>query len=273
MTNSTVFGMDVTIFIEKTIFVALVAAIAFMLDRVLSRTLKRIFDASNIASVSIFTNIGRAFIWMFALLVVLEPVFGIQPTAFVTALGVGSVAISLGMQDSISNIIGGLSLMTNKVIRPGDVITVNTYTGVVRDITWRNTTLITFGGDQVIIPNSVLNKTALVRFSKSNEKCQTVDIPVRVGADLNAVATEACALVSKALTAGEHNYLDATPVSCSYSTVDAAGIHLGISFTLKSLDDVYTATDLAIRAISDRPWVASYTPDADAAPHDEAVSN
>ena len=78
---------------------------------------------------SIFNNLVRAVVWIFALLSVLEPVFNIQPTAFVAALGVTGVAISLGLQDTISNVIGGISLMAGEEVGPEVLVSSDAATG------------------------------------------------------------------------------------------------------------------------------------------------
>lgn len=73
---------------------------------------------------SIFINILRAVVWTLAVGTVLQPVFGINPTTIFTALGIGGLAVSLGMKDTIANIIGGFGLMLGRVIQPGDLVNV-----------------------------------------------------------------------------------------------------------------------------------------------------
>lgn len=76
--------------IRKAIFLAATCVIALVLQTIASKTIRRIFETGNVPRGSIFINLARALIWFLALLAVLEPVFGIQPTAFVAALGVMS---------------------------------------------------------------------------------------------------------------------------------------------------------------------------------------
>ncbi len=91
--------------VGKIVYLAVVVAVALVVQRILVRVARKAFEASDLPSASIFINVLRALIWSLALISVLQPVFGVQPTAFVTALGVVSVAISLGLQDTISNLI------------------------------------------------------------------------------------------------------------------------------------------------------------------------
>ena len=78
---------------RKTLLFAVTFVIAFILQTITSRFIKRVFEKGNVPRGSIVINIVRALVWAMALLTVLEPVFGIEPTAFVAALGVTSVAL------------------------------------------------------------------------------------------------------------------------------------------------------------------------------------
>ena len=115
--------------VGKLVFLAVTVVVALVVQRVVLKVAKRALDASDVPSASLFLNILRALIWAFALMTVLKPVFGLEPTAFVAALGVVSVALSLGLQDTISNLIGGLNLLLGKVVQPGDYVTVGSVTG------------------------------------------------------------------------------------------------------------------------------------------------
>ncbi len=99
--------------------------------------------------------------------IILQSCFGINPNALVTALGVGGVALSLGLQDTLSNLIGGIQMTLMGVVRPGDNIEIGSETGVVTDVGLRHTTIITKLGETVIVPNSVISKTSLVQLPAS----------------------------------------------------------------------------------------------------------
>ena len=78
------------------------------------------------------------------------------------ALGVGGIALSLGFQDTLSNLIGGVQISFMKIVQPGDNIQVGTSKGVVQDVTWRHATIKNRNGETVIIPNSVISKNAVI---------------------------------------------------------------------------------------------------------------
>ena len=83
----------VELLVGKGIVIAVAVAIALVVQRVTVRLANKALDASDVPNASIFINILRAVIWSLALLSVMKPVFGVDPSGIIAALGVVSVAI------------------------------------------------------------------------------------------------------------------------------------------------------------------------------------
>ena len=247
-------GIDAGGWLDKCVTLAVAVVIAVMVERVVVRLMHKLLDASDLPSASLFINIGRAVIWVLALLSVLQPVFGVDPAGFVAALGVVSIAVSLGMQDTISNIIGGISLMLSKAVQPGDYISVGDVTGEVTDVTWRSTTVMMRGGAQEVIPNSVLSKTALTRITPWSVGYCGVPIAVVPGADLGAVADECCQIAARELADLLDPAFETDVIFTAFTAYGTQG-----EVRLHVLSDVVcsTAQDRLARALSGMPWLAS----------------
>ncbi len=246
--------IDLPALLGKALMLAVAVAAALVVQRVVVRVLRKVLDASNLPSASIFINIVRALIWALALLSVVEPVFGFKPDAIITGLGVVSLAVSLGMQDTISNLVSGISIMMSKAVQPGDQVTVGGVTGEVTDVTWRSTTVRTRGGAVQVIPNSVLSSTALTHETDWAVGCCRVPVAVVPDADLDAVAAEiretvACALDGRLDPAFETGVVFSALTA--YGTQGEIQIHV--------LPDVVfsAAQDAVVRALSGADWLAS----------------
>ena len=247
-------GIDAGGWLDKCVTLAVAVVIAAMVERVVVRLMHKLLDASDLPSASLFINIGRAVIWVLALLSVLQPVFGVDPAGFVAALGVVSIAVSLGMQDTISNIIGGISLMLSKAVQPGDYITVGGVTGEVTDVNWRSTTVMMRGGAQEVIPNSVLSKTALTRITDWSVGYCGVPIAVVPGADLDAVSDECCRVAARELA----DLLDpAFETDVIFTAFTAYGTQGEVRLHVRRDVVCSTAQDRLARALSGMPWLAS----------------
>ena len=192
-------GVTLAELLGKVVLVVVVTLIAWLLEQAVMRMTRRALRHTRVPSISLIVNILRGVVWMLALMTVLEPVFGVQPTAFVAALGVGSVALSLGLQDTVSNIIGGLALMVSKVIEPGDMITFAGFTGTVTDINWRSTCVADSYGQVNLIPNSVISKTALIKLSTATRDCCVLPLFIEHGSNLELARLEAIATADERL--------------------------------------------------------------------------
>ncbi|NEG69798.1 mechanosensitive ion channel [Bifidobacterium sp. BRDM6] len=179
----------------KIIWLVVVAVCAALLAKVLTKVLRKALAKAAIPNVSLFVNIMRVLVWTLAATLVLKPVFGISPTTVFTALGIGGLALSLGLKDSIANVISGFELMFGKVVKPGDVVTISGVTGVVEDISWRQTIVRARGGNVVIVPNSVLSTTAIQKLNPSNEALVKVPFTAKSGVDTHELSHELTGLV------------------------------------------------------------------------------
>lgn len=92
--------------------------------------------------------------------------FGVNITAILTALGVGGLAVALALQDTLSNLFGGIYITLANQIRVGDYVEIaKELEGVVTDINWRTTTIRTLDSTLVIIPNSKLSQATVTNLS------------------------------------------------------------------------------------------------------------
>lgn len=87
-------------------------------------------------------------------LTILFPSF--DPGNLIQLLGIGSVAIGFAFHDVFQNFVAGILLLLTGPFRVGDEIAVDKYDGTVEDIQTRATTLRTYDGERVVIPNSDL---------------------------------------------------------------------------------------------------------------------
>jgi small-conductance mechanosensitive channel len=104
-----------------------------------------------------------------------------QLTIVVGALGLG---IGLGLQNVVNNFVSGLILMFERPIQPGDVVEVGGTSGKVREIGMRATTLSTFEGADVVVPNGVLLNEKLINWTLSDmDRRIDVNVGVAYGSD------------------------------------------------------------------------------------------
>ena len=104
---------------------------------------------------------------------------GIELNKFTVLTGALGVGLGFGLQNIVNNFVSGLILLFERPIHVGDTVDVGGLVGVVRRIGARSSTVVTFQGAEVIVPNSNLLSNQVVNWTLSSQ-WRRVDVPVRV---------------------------------------------------------------------------------------------
>ncbi len=101
----------------------------------------------------------------FAVMIVLDNL-GISLTAVWTTLGVGSVAVALALQDTLSNFFAGVYLRLDNPVRVGDYVRLESgEEGFVLEQGWRSARIRTLPNNVVVVPNAKLASTIVTNYS------------------------------------------------------------------------------------------------------------
>ncbi len=168
----------------------LLGIIFFTITRVLARIAVGVIDMhtqandSNMPKTTLLTNIVEISIYVMGALILLQS-YGISITPIITALGIGGMALALGLQDMLANIFAGIHLILSKQIRLGDYIRLsNGQEGRVQDISWRFTTIEASTKNVIVIPNQQIASAILTNYSMPAQDIAIV-VPVGVSYDSN----------------------------------------------------------------------------------------
>jgi MscS family membrane protein len=91
--------------------------------------------------------------------------FSVNPTAALAGLGVGGIAVALAAQKTLENVIGGFSIIFDKVVHVGDFLKVGDTAGTVEQIGLRSTRIRTPDRTIVSIPNGQIANVSLENVS------------------------------------------------------------------------------------------------------------
>ena len=104
---------------------------------------------------------------------------GMEVTRFTVLVGTLGVGIGFGLQNVVNNFVSGLILVYERPVQVGDIVEVGKVTGVVRRIGIRSSTIRTFPGAEVVVPNANLISGEVVNWTLSDE-IRRVDVSVGV---------------------------------------------------------------------------------------------
>jgi len=112
----------------------------------------------------------KALVVTLAILVIVA-IFGFNLTTILAGLGIGGIAIALAAQKTLENLLGGVSLLADEVIRVGDFCAFGNKVGTVEDISLRSTRIRTLDRSVLSIPNGSLATMNIENFA-SRDKIQ-----------------------------------------------------------------------------------------------------
>jgi small-conductance mechanosensitive channel len=201
-------------------------------------------------------GMGKAVVWVVGLgvdAVLVSEALGISLAPALTALGVGSLAVALALQDTLSNFFSGVYIVVDKPVRPGDFIRVDpSYEGYVETIGWRSTHLRTLGNNLVIIPNATLSKAIITNYTlPTPHVASSVRVDVAADADVDRVEDVLADEARRTLDVPGIAQEPAPSVALSPGFVDG-GIAFTIFFHVASFGEQGTAQNAVRKRVAVR---------------------
>lgn len=118
------------------------------------------------AQVYMLVNKGvRLFITISVSLMTLHNM-GLNITSLIASLSIGSLAVALAAQDTLSNLFGAVSILFDNTFKIGDLIRIDTVEGMVESIGLRSTLIRNTDGLLVTIPNRNMGSAIIVNISQ-----------------------------------------------------------------------------------------------------------
>ena len=196
-----------TTFVESLprIGVALaVVLVGYVLARLLRALLRRVFTGRRTESFAkVMSKLAGYVLMTLSVLAGLTIAFpSVRPVDLLAGLGFFSIAVGFAFQDILENTLSGVLLLFRQPFASGDQIEVQGRTGTVRAITIRETRLVTYSGELVVIPNRDVYKNVIrvdthhpqrrVEFSVGiafeNDPRQACEVVVAALAEVDGVA-------------------------------------------------------------------------------------
>ena len=176
------------------------AAILLIVCLILTKILTPLFDKAIARSKidrtlhPLLHSVFKTLLLILALLVVTGSL-GVDVSVLVAILSVVSLAVSLAVQGTLSNIVGGLVILTAHPFRVGDYVDIGGTAGTVERIGLTYTDLCTPGNQQVHVPNSQVSGSTVTNFTAAGTRRLELTVSASYGDGTEAVKAallEAC---------------------------------------------------------------------------------
>jgi small-conductance mechanosensitive channel len=176
--------------VEAMLSLAVLLWFATLASRLLERRITALPNLTPSLQVLI-VKLLKIVLVVIAVVVALRTV-GIDLTAFAVFTGAVGVGIGFGLQKAVSNFISGLSILLDKSIKPGDVISVGDTYGWVSSLGTRYVSVVTRDGMEYLIPNEQLITDRVINWSYSNSEVRLkLPLAIAYSADVRQ-AIELC---------------------------------------------------------------------------------
>lgn len=126
---------------------------------------------------------------------------GVAVSSIITTSAVLTALLVFSLQDSLSNILGGLMMQLDETVKVGDWVKIDQTVGRVKDVSWRTISIETRNWETVIIPNGVLMKSQVVVLGRRSGQPVQLRRWVWFNVDFRVPPTEVIRTVVQALTA------------------------------------------------------------------------
>lgn len=164
----------------------LVLVVGTFVIKIVMRILKKVFAKSKVekAAQSFILSVLKYALWLILILAVISTL-GISITGFVVVLSAASLAISLALESSLSNLVNGFLLVSTKLFKEGDYITVSGNEGTVRAIKMLYTVLRTEDSKTITIPNSKIMSSEVINYSAQKIRRLELKFDVSYSTDID----------------------------------------------------------------------------------------
>lgn len=178
------------LFADRVIWGIFVLSVSWVIGSVLTRSLRLYAGRMELPTpgTSLTENLIRVTVVGLGVLVLLSNL-GISIAPLLTALGVGSLAVALALQDTLSNLFAGFYILVSRQIQIGDYIKLDSnHEGYVLDIGWRATRIKELPGNLIIIPNAKLSQAIVTNYNGPDKDLAVLlQVGVAYGSDLSRV--------------------------------------------------------------------------------------
>ena len=166
----------------------IVFIICVIVIKVIMKIFGKIIDKVNVNNtISGFMKVTVKTVLYFIAVIITVDILGIPVTSLVAVFGVAGLAISLSVQNSLSNIAGCFTIITTKPFVEGDYIETSSVSGTVKEIGLFYTKITTLDNKLVNITNSDISQSKIINYTAEKQRRIDINVSASYNADINEV--------------------------------------------------------------------------------------
>lgn len=173
---------------RKLIFFALIIVVGLIIIRIVVTFVKKALTKSKLerAAHGLIISVVRVVLYTLLALIAASSL-GVDVTGVVALASVASLAVSLALQNSLANIIGGFTLINTHPFQSGDWVEIAGQSGEVKEVGMAYTKLLTADNKLVQIPNANVVASEIVNYTTTGKRRIDIEVSASYEAPLDKV--------------------------------------------------------------------------------------
>lgn len=171
MLDTLLTSLSGSLFFKKLMGTVLILVIGVLIIRVIMRLITAALEKSHLekAAHSLIFSLARAAMYILLFLIAASQM-GIDVSSIVALASVLTLALSLALQNMVSNLIGGFVILYTHPFHSGDYVEIAGQGGTVKEISMTYTVLATPDNRIISIPNSAVAAAQVVNYSSADSR-------------------------------------------------------------------------------------------------------
>lgn len=154
--------------LPSIIFAVIMLVVGIVISKIISHIISKAFKRSNMdnAARSFLISLIRIILYIVVIMMALTMI-NVPMSSIITIFGAAGLAISLALQNCLSNLCGGFIILFSKPFTAGDMIEIDGSVGIVRSISILYTKIVTSDSKTVLIPNGKVSDAKIINYTES----------------------------------------------------------------------------------------------------------
>ena len=166
------------------IIALIILIVGILVSKLVAKIVGKAVSKSNVngTAKSFLVSLIKIILYITVVIMALS-VLNVPMSSIITILGAAGLAISLALQNCLSNLSGGFIILFTKPFNAGDTIELDGSVGKVRDIGIFYTKIVTFDNKTVFIPNGKVSDAKIINYTETPTRRIDMSFDISYGSD------------------------------------------------------------------------------------------
>lgn len=157
--------------VSQVLAAVILLAVCLIVVKLLLKLVDKVLVNAKVErSLHTFVRTAAKILLLFLVVLVVAGSLGINVTSLIAVLSVFGLAVSLAVQNSLSNVAGGIQLLTSKPFKAGDYVEAGGISGTVAEVGIFYTKINSGDNKLIQVPNSQISAEKIINYTAEEQR-------------------------------------------------------------------------------------------------------